>query len=200
MALWCRERDGVSTDSTADLYDMSQPQSSTDSRPRQYGSGWLSHDWAVPKSIKASSVKGLAQYTLTRAFDSVWVVAKQLPPHLLLSLIYRVVVLHFATRIIPVIRKASLGYDNGEPVPSFWDGRSLGEEPTVSCFRRAVTDTSRRTCASLLSSSRTAAQSLLPCTPTFCVSAVTVDEDAHPTAAMLTRRPRRRVTVVVALG
>jgi hypothetical protein len=100
-------------------------------RPRQYGSGWLSHDWAVPKITSATSVKALAQYLFSRALDSVWDIAKQLPPHLLLSLIYRVVVLHFSTRIIPMIRKASLGYDNGEPAPSFWDGRSLTEEPTV---------------------------------------------------------------------
>lgn len=81
-------------------------------------------------------MQALAQYAISRAFDSVWDIAKQLPPHLLLSLIYRVVVLHFATRIIPMIRKASLGYDNGEPAPSFWDGRSLTEEPTVSLGER----------------------------------------------------------------
>lgn len=109
----------------------------TDSRPRQYGSGWLSHDWAVPKQLTATSVKSLAKYAISRAFDSVWEVARQLPPHLLLSLIYRVVVLQFATRIIPMIRKASMGYDNGDAVPNFWDGRSLGEEPTVSYYERS---------------------------------------------------------------
>lgn len=53
--------------------------------------------------------------------------------------------LHLASRIVPVIRKYSMGWEdafldeadadadgsNGER-PGFWDGRSLGEEPAVS--------------------------------------------------------------------
>lgn len=61
-------------------------------------------------------------------------IAFNLPHHLLLSLVYRVVVLHAAARIIPAIRKYSMGYDDGmtdESKPGFWDGRSLNEEPMV---------------------------------------------------------------------
>jgi hypothetical protein len=67
-------------------------------------------------------------------FDSVTDIAFNLPHHLLLSLVYRVVVLHAAARIIPAIRKYSMGYDDGmtdESKPGFWDGRSLNEEPMV---------------------------------------------------------------------
>ena len=42
--------------------------------------------------------------------------------------------LHAAARIIPAIRKYSMGYDDGmtdESKPGFWDGRSLNEEPMV---------------------------------------------------------------------
>lgn len=101
-------------------------------RPRQYGSSWLSHDWAVPKSVSAPNVNTLAHIAYGSLFDSLWRVSLSLPPHLLLSLIYRVVVLHFAARIVPVIRK-STGWDGeSDAVPNFWDGRSLGEEPAVS--------------------------------------------------------------------
>jgi hypothetical protein len=56
-----------------------------------------------------------------------------------LSLIYRVAVLHLAARIVPVIRKSSMGWDDGmdNDVGGFWDGRSLGEEPTVGTTCRA---------------------------------------------------------------
>nr|GFD30192.1 hypothetical protein [Tanacetum cinerariifolium] len=65
-------------------------------------------------------------------FDSIFDIAQTLPPHLLLSLIYRLAVLHLAARIVPVIRKSSMGYDDGMDgavASGFWDGRSLGEEP-----------------------------------------------------------------------
>lgn len=77
-------------------------------------------------------------------WDSLSDIARTLPPHLLLSLIYRVAVLHLAARIVPVIRKYSMGWDDGMGSgegdgdvsgagrPGFWDGRSLGEEPAVS--------------------------------------------------------------------
>lgn len=103
---------------------------SADPRPRQFGTGWLSHDWAVPKTVSAPNVNALVHYAVSSALDSVWRVSIALPPHLLLSLIYRVVVLHFATRIVPMIRR---GWEDGsDAAPNFWDGRSLGEEPTVS--------------------------------------------------------------------
>lgn len=99
-------------------------------RPRQFGTGWLSHDWAIPNTVSAPNVKTLAQYAVSSALDSVWAVSAALPPHLLLSLIYRVVALHFAARIVPMIRR---GWEDGsDAAPNFWDGRSLGEEPTVS--------------------------------------------------------------------
>ena len=72
---------------------------------------------------------------LSGILDSTVSVARTLPPHLLLSLIYRVAVLHLASRIIPQIRKTAAGWNDGmesEPAAvGFWDGRSLGEEPTV---------------------------------------------------------------------
>lgn len=100
-----------------------------DIRPRTFGTGWLSHDWAVPKSVSAPNVSALLSRALNSTFDSLWSVSLSLPPHLLLSLIYRVCVLHWATRIVPAIRK---GWDDGGEAPSFWDGKSLGQEPPVS--------------------------------------------------------------------
>jgi hypothetical protein len=110
------------------------------SRPRTYGSGWLPSPATFPPSKPLSfpetTVQGLFSRAASGIFDSVTDIALTLPPHLLLSLVYRVVVLHFAARIIPAIRKNSMGYDdgmNGETRPgSFWDGRSLTEEPMVN--------------------------------------------------------------------
>lgn len=79
-------------------------------------------------------MQGLFSRAASGIFDSVTDIAFNLPHHLLLSLVYRVVVLHFAARIIPAIRKYSMGYDdgmNGDSRPGFWDGRSLTEEPMV---------------------------------------------------------------------
>lgn len=107
-------------------------------RPRQYGSGWLSPSptW-TPKVVSpiTPSVHSLASRAVTGIFDSLFDVTKTLPPHLLLSLIYRVAVLHLAARIVPVLRKASTGWDDGmetDVSAGFWDGKSLGEEPAVS--------------------------------------------------------------------
>ena len=62
--------------------------------------------------------------------DSMRSVSLSLPPHLLLSLIYRVAVLHCAARIVPMIRR---GWEDGsDATPNFWDGKSLTEEPPVS--------------------------------------------------------------------
>jgi len=132
MAIRSRSRDGVSLSHVQrDL---------TNGRPRTYGSGWLPSPATFPPSKPLSfpetTVQGLFSRAASGIFDSVTDIALTLPPHLLLSLVYRVVVLHFAARIIPAIRKNSMGYDDGmtnETRPgSFWDGRSLGEEPMVS--------------------------------------------------------------------
>ena len=111
-------------------------------RPRQYGSGWRSPSpsW-LPKSIDpaTSSVQSLATRAASGIFESIFDVSRTLPPHLLLSLIYRVAVLHLAARIVPMIRKSSVGWGDGmdESVATgFWDGRSLGEEPTVGMRAR----------------------------------------------------------------
>jgi len=132
MAIRSRSRDGVSP---TPIYG-----SGADGRPRTYGSGWLPSPATFPPSKPLSfpetTVQGLFSRAASGIFDSVTDIALTLPPHLLLSLVYRVVVLHFAARIIPAIRKNSMGYDDGmsdETRPgSFWDGRSLGEEPMVS--------------------------------------------------------------------
>ena len=111
-------------------------------RPRQYGSGWLSLSPAwTSKPVKArSSVRSLATAALIGVADSFVDVARTLPPHLLLSMIYRVTVLHLAARIVPALRINSMGWDDGmDPTTpsSFWDGRSLGQEPPVSDDRRS---------------------------------------------------------------
>jgi hypothetical protein len=41
-------------------------------RTRQFGSGWLSRSWAVPKSVPETSVSALAKRALTGVVDSVW--------------------------------------------------------------------------------------------------------------------------------
>ncbi|WWD06237.1 hypothetical protein V865_004323 [Kwoniella europaea PYCC6329] len=128
--------------------------------PRTYGSGWLPSPTSslrqpsshIPKSL--DSISALFNYALHSTFPSFISVSRTLPPHLLLSLIYRVAVLHMAARIVPVIRKSSLGWDDGlsidgngsgEQKEGFWDGRSLGQEPpnmrittVVLSYRRAI--------------------------------------------------------------
>ncbi|WRT63310.1 uncharacterized protein IL334_000215 [Kwoniella shivajii] len=136
--------------------------------PRTYGTGWLPSSTSplrqhsiLPKSNYQSidSITSLFSFALHSIFPSFISVSKNLPPHLLLSLIYRVAVLHMAARIVPVIRKASLGWDDGmsndgsNDITSsqqiqgegFWDGRSLGQEPpnmrittVVLSYRRAI--------------------------------------------------------------
>lgn len=85
-----------------------------------------------------SSVQALLRLATIGVADSFVDVARTLPPHLLLSLIYRVAVLHLAARIVPVIRSSSMGWDDSVEVygssdiaPGFWDGRSLKQEPPV---------------------------------------------------------------------
>lgn len=57
---------------------------------------------------------------------------------MLISLCFRILMLSAAARIIPMIRRASAGWDAGaedrELVEGgdFWDGKRLGEEPPVS--------------------------------------------------------------------
>lgn len=59
---------------------------------------------------------------------------------MLISLCFRILMLSAAARIIPMIRRASAGWDAGaedrELVEGgdFWDGKRLGEEPPVGCF------------------------------------------------------------------
>ncbi|ORY23537.1 ICE2-domain-containing protein [Naematelia encephala] len=121
--------------------------------PRQFGSAWFSPSpYWTPKSLPFTSatptIQALARRATIGVVDSLANVASTLPPHLLLSLIYRVTVLHLAARIVPMIRKGAMGWDDGmeekEP-PGFWDGRSLGEEPAnmrvttvVLSYRRAI--------------------------------------------------------------
>jgi hypothetical protein len=59
---------------------------------------------------------------------------------MLISLCFRILMLSAAARIIPMIRRASAGWDAGaedrELVEGgdFWDGKRLGEEPPVSAY------------------------------------------------------------------
>lgn len=88
-------------------------------------------------------VVGLAMGILNHASETMLKIAKSLPPTLLISLCYRLLVLHTAARFIPAIKRAASGWD--EPVErvgvevgeksssSFWsDGRSFSEERAVS--------------------------------------------------------------------
>jgi hypothetical protein len=86
-------------------------------------------------------VVGLAMNILNHASETMLKIAKSLPPTLLISLCYRLLVLHTAARFIPAIKRAASGWD--EPVTpaagevekssSFWsDGRSFSEERAVS--------------------------------------------------------------------
>ncbi|WVW81372.1 hypothetical protein I302_103364 [Kwoniella bestiolae CBS 10118] len=124
--------------------------------PRTNASTWLPSPLSslrqpvsnLPQSL--DSISSLFNYALHSTFPSFISVSRTLPPHLLLSLIYRVAVLHMAARIVPVIRKSSLGYEDGlsvdaEQKEGFWDGRSLGQEPpnmrittVVLSYRRAI--------------------------------------------------------------
>jgi hypothetical protein len=67
---------------------------------------------------------------------------------MLISLCFRLLVLSAAARIIPMIRRASAGWDAGEEDREsfeggdFWDGKRLREEPAVSgCPRCGVCGT-----------------------------------------------------------
>ncbi|KAK4684740.1 hypothetical protein P7C73_g5424, partial [Tremellales sp. Uapishka_1] len=119
--------------------------------PHRFGTGWLTSDWAVAKSVSETSVISLAERAVRGLVDNVWGVSSTLPPHVLLSLIYRILVLHLAAKIVPIIRKSSTGWDDGmsasdnQVEPGFWDGRTLGEEPAnmrvttiVLSYRRAI--------------------------------------------------------------
>jgi hypothetical protein len=85
-------------------------------------------------------VVGLAMNILNHASETMLKIAKSLPPTLLISLCYRLLVLHTAARFIPAIKRAASGWD--EPVEAvaeeseksgFWsDGRRFSEERAVS--------------------------------------------------------------------
>lgn len=78
------------------------------------------------------SIHSLLSYALHSAVPSFINVSETLPPHLILSLIYRVTVLHLAAKIVPVLRRASMGWDDRDEHEGFWDGRTLGDEPPVN--------------------------------------------------------------------
>lgn len=78
------------------------------------------------------SIHSLLSYALHSAVPSFITVSETLPPHLILSLIYRVTVLHLAAKIVPVLRRASMGWDDRDERQGFWDGRTLGDEPPVN--------------------------------------------------------------------
>ena len=86
-------------------------------------------------------VVGLAMSILNHASETMLKIAKSLPPTLLISLCYRLLVLHTAARFIPAIKRAASGWDEPvtpvggevEKTSSFWsDGRSFSEERAVS--------------------------------------------------------------------
>ncbi|WWC85447.1 uncharacterized protein L201_000310 [Kwoniella dendrophila CBS 6074] len=131
--------------------------------PRSYGTGWLPspssplrQSASLPKALDSTSISSLFSYAVHSVVPSFVSVSRTLPPHLLLSLIYRVAILHMAARIVPVIRKSSLGWDDGmsndgssdqntSQGEGFWDGKSLNEEPpnmrittVVLSYRRAI--------------------------------------------------------------
>lgn len=101
------------------------------------GSSWFPSPSPLRKShslppIVDRSINSLLSYALHSAVPSFINVSETLPPHLILSLIYRVTVLHLAAKIVPVLRRASMGWDDRDEREGFWDGRTLGDEPPVN--------------------------------------------------------------------
>lgn len=101
------------------------------------GSSWFPSPSPLRKShslppIVDRSIHSLLSYALHSAVPSFINVSETLPPHLILSLIYRVTVLHLAAKIVPVLRRASMGWDDRDEREGFWDGRTLGDEPPVN--------------------------------------------------------------------
>ncbi|KAJ9121616.1 hypothetical protein QFC22_002236 [Naganishia vaughanmartiniae] len=119
-------------------------------------SGWLSGLGLLPTVFTSSNgggnrkmpdaqgldMVGLATNILQHATDTMWKVAGSLPPTMLISLCFRLLVLSAAARIIPMIRRASAGWDAGEEDREsfeggdFWDGKRLREEPACSIMGR----------------------------------------------------------------
>lgn len=81
-------------------------------------------------------VVGLAMSILTHATETMWKIGKMLPPTLLISLCYRILVLHTAARFIPAIKRAASGWDEvsaDEPAEkSLLVNDSFSEERAVS--------------------------------------------------------------------
>lgn len=97
----------------------------------------LRQSHSLPPTVEPS-INSLLTYALHSAVPSFIKVSETLPPHLVLSLIYRVTVLHLAAKIVPVLRRASMGWDDRDDArEGFWDGRTLGDEPAV-CQRPSL--------------------------------------------------------------
>ncbi|OWT37627.1 hypothetical protein J008_00442 [Cryptococcus neoformans] len=105
----------------------------------------LRQSHSLPPTVEPS-INSLLTYALHSAVPSFIKVSETLPPHLVLSLIYRVTVLHLAAKIVPVLRRASMGWDDRDDArEGFWDGRTLGDEPAnmrittvFLSYRRAI--------------------------------------------------------------
>jgi hypothetical protein len=88
-------------------------------------------------------VVGLAMSILNHATETMFKIARSLPPTLLISLCYRLLVLHTAARLIPAIKRAASGWDESvasndkpeetETSSGFWsNGKSFSDERPVS--------------------------------------------------------------------
>lgn len=88
-------------------------------------------------------VVGLAMSILNHATETMFKIARSLPPTLLISLCYRLLALHTAARLIPAIKRAASGWDElvvasekeaeVDKSSGFWsNGRSFSEERPVS--------------------------------------------------------------------
>nr|KIR48550.1 hypothetical protein I312_02400 [Cryptococcus bacillisporus CA1280] len=130
--------------------EAGMPSGGTRSGSTFSGSSWFPSPSPLRKShslppVVDRSIHSLLSYALHSAVPSFINVSETLPPHLILSLIYRVTVLHLAAKIVPVLRRASMGWDDRDEREGFWDGRTLGDEPpnmrittVFLSYRRAI--------------------------------------------------------------
>ncbi|GHJ87558.1 hypothetical protein NliqN6_3960 [Naganishia liquefaciens] len=98
-------------------------------------SGWMGAKWMEGRGevmgLEGLDMVGLATNILQHATDTMWKVAISLPPTMLISLCFRILALSLAARIIPMIRRASAGWDAEEEDRDggdSWDDKTLGEE------------------------------------------------------------------------
>ncbi|KAL7418172.1 ICE2-domain-containing protein [Mrakia frigida] len=123
------------------------------SKKREFGEGWLIRSRSREGWADGLDMAGIMGFAFSHVGSVVSGLFSALPLPLLIALVYRITVLHAASRIILFIRRQSAGWDPSSPSGSsegegeggFWDGRRLGEEPPSArattillSYRRAI--------------------------------------------------------------